>query len=495
MKLGLTFKLFLAILFTNIAIAAAVGIAVRVSFSTGFMDYVKQREGERLAVVASKMAEAYRQHADWEFVRNNDALWQLLSKPEGRPTQRAAGQSLAPPTQQPGIHQVEFELKPEAVERLAVAQLQAPIERMGPPVPALLDARGALVVGQLDAAQQRLTRPIVVDGTVVGWLTGGFMGEPLKGADLRFQQQQRKASWLIGGLAIALAAAAALFLARSVLAPLRRLTSATHRLAAGDYAARVTVAARDEIGALVENFNRLAAALGNSEQMRRDHMADISHELRTPLAVMRGELQALEDQMRSLTHDSLKSLQQQASTLNKLVDDLYDLSLAEAGAVRYRSTAVDIVELVRMTLLTFRLRLSNQRIALQTELPEGGLLFVSGDPDRLRQLLNNLLENSSRYTDPGGALRVAIDADRGQLRLDIQDSQPGLAAALLPRIFERSFRGDSARGREGGGAGLGLSVCRQIVAAHGGEISAKPSPLGGVWIQIVLPLMPRHAHH
>ena len=247
------------------------------------------------------------------------------------------------------------------------------------------------------------------------------------------------------------------------------------------------VGSGDELGRLAEDFNRLAVTLERNEQLRRAFMADISHELRTPLAVLRGELEAIEDGVRPMSPESVKSLQGEVATLGKLVDDLYELSLADVGALTYRKTALDLAEPLTQALEGFRERLVERRIALETVLPPAGTLTVLADPDRLRQLFNNLLENTVRYTDPGGRLRVEARCERGRVRIDFQDSAPGVPEELLPRLFERLFRVEGSRSRAGGGAGLGLAICRSIVQAHDGEIDARPSPLGGVWVHVSLP--------
>src|SRR6185437_2421459 len=182
--------------------------------------------------------------------------------------------------------------------------------------------------------------PIIVDDRVVGWIARVPERRISTAADLTFQQQQLRASWIIAGLALAVAALVALVLARAFLQPLKRVADATHRLAAGNYATRVAVRSADELGRLAEDFNRLAQALERNEALRRRFMADVSHELRTPLAVLSGELEALEDGVRPLTPEALASLRGEVGALGKLVDDLNQLALAEVGAVAYRKEAL-----------------------------------------------------------------------------------------------------------------------------------------------------------
>jgi two-component system sensor histidine kinase BaeS len=277
-------------------------------------------------------------------------------------------------------------------------------------------------------------------------------------------------------------------LARRLVRPIRALASATHRLAAGQFDIRVPVGSSDELGHLARDFNSLAVTLEKNEQARRQWVADISHELRTPLAVLRGEIEALQDGIRQPTPDSVRSLHGEVLRLSRLVDDLYQLSLSDLGALTYRKENLDVAELLTEALTSYRPELAQKEIRLTLELPRRGTAKVFGDPERLHQLFANVLDNALKYTDAGGALAIRLDVGDGQARLDFQDSAPGVPESKLERLFDRLYRVETSRNRAAGGAGLGLAICRNIVEAHAGRITAQPSPLGGVWIRITLPL-------
>jgi two-component system sensor histidine kinase BaeS len=264
------------------------------------------------------------------------------------------------------------------------------------------------------------------------------------------------------------------------------VAEATHRLAAGNYATRVAVRSTDELGRLSENFNRLAEALERNETLRRRFMADVSHELRTPLAVLSGELEALEDGVRPLTRESLASLRTELAALGKLIDDLNQLALADSGALAYRKETVDVLPLLAQALESHRERFAERGLKLETAW--NGAAPVFGDADRLRQMFRNLLENSARYTDRGGCVRVAARRDGERLTVDFEDSAPGVPAEALPQLFERFYRVDASRSRANGGTGLGLAICRSIAQAHDGDISAAPSLLGGLRVSLSLPV-------
>jgi two-component system sensor histidine kinase BaeS len=205
--------------------------------------------------------------------------------------------------------------------------------------------------------------------------------------------------------------------------------------------------------------------------------------------VLRGELEALQDGVRQPTPASLSSLLAEVTTLTKLVDDLHQLSLSDLGALAYRKSPVDCVHLLQIAVASFRDRFRAKGLEIVTLLPEQAPLF--GDPDRLNQLFNNLLENSLRYTDAGGKLEIGAEPLPGRLRIYWQDSAPGVNDEQLARIFERFYRTEGSRNRASGGSGLGLSICQNIVEAHNGTIYAQHSPLGGVRITVefAIPVM------
>lgn len=269
---------------------------------------------------------------------------------------------------------------------------------------------------------------------------------------------------------------------------LRGLTQATHLLAAGDYATRIDAAARDELGQLARDFNLLAQALEHNERARRDFMADISHELRTPLAVLRAELEALQDGIRPMTPNSLGSLHQQVGQLGKLIEDLYDVSLTDVGALAYRRAPVDLAVILATVLDGLRARFAAAQLQVQAQI-DAGPLQVDGDERRLQQLLGNLLENTLRYTDAGGTVQVRCVRRGAVLEMVVEDSAPGVDADKRARLFERFYRTEASRNRASGGSGLGLAICRNIAEAHGGSIHAEASALGGLRMVLRLPAL------
>lgn len=479
MKLGITTKAFLAVLLVALAVLLAMGVAGRWSFTRGFVGYVDELAVQRVDDVLPKFVHAYAREGSWDFLRNNRRVWFHLTRPRMGDEEPGNWRDDKGPRDggREGAKGMALESPPESDLTGAVFRIS------------LVDAEQRFVMGNprvtddLDAVR----RPVVVDGRTVGWLVmGPFQSVSNTGAQ-RFYDEQLYATLLVGGIAALVAVAVSLWIARTLVAPIKQVAAATHRLAAGDYAERVAPSSRDEVGQLARDFNSLARTLEANERMRRDFMADVSHELRTPLAVLRGELEAMEDGVRRLDAEALQSLKAEVMTLTRLVNDLNELALADVGALVYRKQPVAVAEVLERTVGAYRDRLAGAGLALQFELTPG--LRMAADEARLAQLFRNLVENTLRYTDPGGSLKIVTRREDDALCIDFLDSAPGVPDTLLPRLFERFFRGEASRNRATGGSGLGLAICRSIVEAHDGTISAHSSPLGGVWVALRFPAL------
>lgn len=461
---GISGKLFIAILATCIVLLISMHWAVRISFERGFIDYIKRGNEQRLQLLSDALAEQYEQHGNWRFLRNNDRfIFQIL-----RSFEHDNNEDKQPP---------------------------GPPGPPGPGMPPhgwrtqfwVVDQNARVLVGPREAVpHDGSRRGIIVNGMEVGAVIASPVERLTRNTDINFDKQQRRTSWLIVALATLLAALATFPLARGLIAPVRRLVEGTHKLAAGDFSTRVPVTSGDELGKLAQDFNQLASTLEKNQQMRRDLMADISHELRTPLAVLRGELEAIQDGVRKFTPESVTSLQAEVATLTKLVNDLHQLSMSDEGALAYQKSPVDIISLLEIAADAFRERLASRGLTLNLALAENATVF--GDPDRLMQLFNNLLENSLRYTDSGGQVLIRTLLDSQHIVMEFADSGPGVTDEQLSKLCERFYRTEGSRNRASGGSGLGLAICANIVDAHGGRLEVEHSPFGGVSIKVELPL-------
>ena len=458
MKLSISTKLFVAVLAGVLLVILSMGLATSWSFGRGFLGFINEQAMERMAQVVPRLATAYQREGNWDFLRNRPDRWFDVMRPD--PDAARATDDLRPPL---------------------ASDLTGALFRI-----ALLDKDKKRVTGYPAIGEDALVQPVVVNSETVGWLAVTPFQSVTEAGGERFQQYQLRTSLVIGVFSLLLAMLIAWWIARTLLEPVKRVAAATHRLASGDYSSRVAVASDDEVGQLSRDFNQLAYTLERNEKMRREFMADVSHELRTPLSVLRGELEAIEDGVRSLDQSSMKSLQGEVSMLSKLVDDLYELSLADVGALTYRKAPCLLNDLLENSLAMYRDRFTARQLQIDLELPRQPVELLA-DASRLQQLFSNLLENAVRYTDVNGTLRISVGVDRDTVRIDFLDSGPGVSADQLPRLFERFYRGESSRNREQGGAGLGLAICRSIANAHDGSLVADHSPYGGLWLILRLP--------
>lgn len=469
MQISVRYKLFFAILLaTGLAVISSAMI-MKWSLDRGFLRFVNATEQSSLSRLAVNLEDAYRSEQNWDFLRHDLSRWRTLiarSLPE-----------IAPP---PNGHFLrEGALPDKKMSQHLPHQFD---QRLF-----LLDTDRKAIINDTPVPAGNTPTPITCQGKVVGYLgllpRTGISEMPHK----RFLKEQKQGLILQAAVIVALAALLSLLMARRLVRPLNELTQATHQLAAGRFAARVPVGSHDELGQLAMDFNSLAVSLEQSEQSRRQWVADISHELRTPIAILQGEIEALQDGIRRPNEETIKSLHHEVLRLGRLVDDLYQLSLSDVGALTYRKTDLDLVELLMETMAVYKPQYVAKDIRIETDISGKDEATVFGDQERLCQLFSNLLDNSLKYTDAGGSVRIALQQHENSVTVDFADSAPGVPRSELGRLFDRLYRVESSRNRSTGGAGLGLAICRNIVEAHGGEITAQPSTMGGLLIRIELP--------
>ena len=503
MRLRLWHQLFLLNAFLVVAALGGVLLVQQQAFRRGLADYLSTLDRQRATAVAGVLARHYREAGGWESLRQRPRVWRALVGAGLEREGVVPGDDDPPPGEEAPPPPPRADDPPPRADEPFASQDNAPPRRPAPPPPAarppprrpggmdlparliLLDLQGRHVGGAGVLEHADFDVPVDVDGRVVGHLKLTPLPRLRGEEDVAFVRHQAWVAAGAGGVALVLALLASVALGARVLRPLRQVTNGARRLAAGDFTARVA-AGGGEIGALAHDFNRLALALEQASQARRQWIADISHELRTPLAILRGEIHALEDGIRPYTPAAVASLRVETERLGALIDDLYQLALADVGALAYRIEPLDLGELLREAAAGHAALLRERGLDLQLQLPDEAMR-IEGDAQRLSQLWDNLLANAARYSDAGGRVRVQAQRQRASWLIHVDDTPPGVAEADLPRLFERLFRGDASRSRSSGGAGLGLAICKSIVTAHAGSIVAAPSPLGGLRISVGLP--------
>lgn len=485
-KIRIQYKLFLAMLAAAGGVVVCMFLVMRWSFDRGFLNYVKTMELTRLDALASELEEGYAGEGSWRFLQEDPRRWRemltdsLPDRLRESPPPGSTGEGLSGERGEPS--------RPRRGQRMAAGRMPPEWARHPGRRFVLLDAGKNRIFGPSELPGDLALKPLMRGGETVGYV-GWVPSRILSDAhQLRFVREQKQAFALI---ALAMVCGAALLsfpLAHRMVKRIGDLAEATHRLASGKYDVRVEVSSSDELGRLARDFNTLALTLEKNEQARRQWVADISHELRTPLSVLRGEIEAMQDGIRAATPEAIGGLHGEVMKLSRLVDDLYELSLSDIGALTYRMSDTDLASVLHQALDLYRSEFADKNISLETDLSPGPAIPLFADADRLHQLFSNLLENSLKYTDPGGRLRVRIERDGETATIHFQDSAPGVAGTETGKLFDRLYRVEGSRSRATGGAGLGLAICRNIVEAHKGTITALSSPLGGLWVRVELPV-------
>lgn len=359
----------------------------------------------------------------------------------------------------------------------------------------LADANGVIIasadnsrVGETFAASERSSAtPITVEGKTVGLLSAGMpmMNAVGDAAAQEFLNQVNR-SLVIAALAAGMIALALGFiLFRQITAPLNALASASDQIARGDLAARAPVHGDDEIARVSRSFNAMAENLAQSETARRNMLADIAHELRNPIGVISSHLEAMMDGVFPADMENLASLHDETLLLSRLVGDLRELALADAGQLTLARTPTDLRGLIERVVAAFQPQASEQNIALTTQAET--VPSVTIDAQRIEQVLRNLVSNALRHTPTGGTVTVTLSRQEHFARVIVQDTGAGIAPGALPHVFERFWRGDRARSRAQGNTGLGLAIAKQWVTAHSGQIGVESQPGHGATFWFTLP--------
>jgi two-component system sensor histidine kinase BaeS len=329
--------------------------------------------------------------------------------------------------------------------------------------------------------------PVQVDAEVVGWLIAtreGFGRNPSEALFLN-NINRMLVFGAIGALVVSLLLG--IFLARTLTRPIREITSATRAVADGDLEQKVPVRSHDELGELATSFNLMSAELARSVNLRRQMTADIAHELRTPISVILGHTEAMYDGVLPASEETFDIIRDEATRLERMVEDLRTLSRADAGELILTRRLTQVQDLLDQAIRAYRPHARKKDIKLRVEtspdLPE-----VNIDPDRMAQVLSNLLSNALRYTPQGGDITLSATHAAAELEIRVQDSGPGIEPEELPNVFDRFYRTDKSRQRESGGSGLGLAIAKSIVEGHGGRIWAESEGGEGTTIVIALPV-------
>lgn len=311
--------------------------------------------------------------------------------------------------------------------------------------------------------------------SMMSGMTGGSAEQLEMDLYSSFRAGVNEALGLAALSATLIAVAASLLISRQVVAPVRRMMLASQRIAEGHYEERVQVTGdleqgdQDELGQLALSFNRMASRLEQVEGMRRQLVGDVTHELRTPLTTIKGSMEGLMDGILPANEETYQQIYLEADRLKRLVDDLQELSRVEAKAYELRLKTASVVNLIGTAVARLKRQYEEKGVLIEQEIPEN-IPPVQVDEDRITQVLINLLGNALQYTPSGGKVSIAVLDNDHKVQISIRDTGIGIASEHLSHLFTRFYRADKSRSRAGGGSGIGLTIAKHLVEAHGGKI-------------------------
>jgi len=446
-----------------------------------FDDYIHKIELEKMSSLAQGMANFYSESGRWGSLKENFELWEnLMEKAWIKKGFTGKSDSNKAP--------VEKNIITIIYQDQYMAPVWDPLN-LGPRI-SLLDEHKEFIVGRNTSPPEESSLfQIELEGKIIGWLSlkeGRKLYQPL---DWAFRQNQLKLFYIIGGIYLCVLMFITFLFSKQILFRITQLAEATKKLGHLNFDVRVPVKSLDEVGELALDFNNMAQKLDDYERNQKQWLTDISHELRTPLSVMICEIDALNDGIREPDKESFTALSIEVRHLIKLVNDLNDISLIDAGAFSLKKKLLKPLPILSQDVHVFKKRFESNAISLEVAFDETAAdIQIFGDYDRLKQLFSNILENAIRYTKKPGRLIIRQGLDTDYIKFSFEDSGPGVPDEALPFLFNRLYRLDPSRSRKTGGSGLGLAICKSIVEMHNGKIRAQNVQGSGLMIEILLPL-------
>ncbi|MEL0612769.1 ATP-binding protein [Marinomonas arenicola] len=462
-KFKIRHKLFAVFVLSNILVIVSMWQVFQWSFDRGFVSYATERDRDFLEQMANRTANLYIYYDDWYFLIQESQMEKDWHK------ERLENlRDLVPPPSTPNLDLIY----PSQYYRQRFL---------------LFDKNQKSIIGDtpFDKAE---THAVIVNKKVVGYIGLRSMRALVQDQTLRFVRQQGEAFLLISAFMLAIAALLTWPLAQWLSRPLCTVREATRKLSKGHYDTRIKIHGSDELADLGNDFNHLAITLENSRESRKRWVADTAHELRTPVAILRGEIEAMQDGIIKVSPESLSSLQQETIHITRLIDDLNQLSMHDVGNLNYEMEDADLNEILEQTVQSMTLRYNEAGLDIELDIIKKAPIMITGDTDRLHQLFANLMNNSLKYTNAPGKLSIVLSREDDMAVVLFEDTPPGVNEEEKNRIFEQFYRVENSRNRATGGRGLGLAICTNIVDGHQGNISAYHSPQGGLGIRIEFPL-------
>ncbi|BFM05752.1 ATP-binding protein [Halioxenophilus aromaticivorans] len=484
LRFNLALKLWMVLFAATSILVASLLLWFRFSVNHGFQNFIERLNRAHVEALIPELESLYTAEGSWQFLLNDPQLWrQLVREAWLQSTDRFdRGDDAEPP---PGADMPPPIEPDRSNDRRRDNKHSKTNTRV-----ALADRQHNFMLGSyhiLDDNPKWL--PLQHNGEVVGYVGYAAPKRFKSPEEVKFLKRQTENLVIIGIMGLLISAVFAFPLAAYLVRPIRKLESSTQALTRGNYQTRIDQISNDELGSLALHFNELAATLEANENSRRKWVTDISHELRTPVTFIKGQIEALIDGIRPTTAENLQALEQQINQLSKLIDELYALSQSELGGMNYKKHWLQVKDLIDLTTdqASAAMRDKGLEFTVINRVASDYLLFI--DESRFCQLMNNLLANSLRHTAaPGQVTLTAVGNDIG-LTITLLDSNPGVNDDELPKLFDRLYRTDQSRNSATGGSGIGLTLCKNIVEAHGGDITLHHSELGGLQVTVTIPIL------
>ncbi len=442
-------RLTIAFIAVTLVVVVAIGWLADSSANNEFQQYLRRQEQIAQAGLIDELAALYQRNGNWDGAGE---LITAFNTPLGRGRGMMGG----------GAGMMMGRNRPPMMLADASGRV-------------VYDERNQRVGTTLSTSERSLAQSINVNNNPVGYLIVGQAAlVQLAPTEQAFLDQLRQTLLLAGIAAIVFGIVLGLLISRTVAKPLANLAQAARRFAARDWNTRVQVQGADEIAEVAREFNTMADEIQRAETLRKNLMADIAHELRTPLTVLQGNLSAMLDGVYPLERAEIATLYDETRLLNRLVDDLRELALAEAGQLQLNLQSTDVAAVIESTVASFAVAAEMQGVRLNVAAKN--LPRANADPDRLAQVLRNLIANALRHTSSDGVVTVAGYSERDRVCVSVTDTGEGIASEDLPHVFDRFYRGDKSRARASGGTGLGLAIAKTQIEAMGGQIGVASEP-------------------
>jgi len=462
-------------LLATLTVVIFMALIIQWSFDKGFLEYVNIEEQDEISKLAQELERYYDDHGSWDGLKERP--YEILG---------LHAETMPPGKSKHRLHELADEHKYhewlERTENPPHEGFRHPIERT-----VILDENGEIFFGhKLNNKLPRLI-PLMHNDVQVGSIGLYMPRKIVETNQLMFVEKQNTFILIACFISIFITICMSTIVSYRLTKPVRRLSSAARKLTEGDLTVRVPAGDSNEMDRLSSDFNTLAETLQENDKQRKQWVSEIAHELRTPLTSLKGQIEAIQDGIRVPDERTFDILHKGVNRLERLVNDLYDLSRSDLGTFTLQENIVDLGRLVDSEIGIHQQEADTAGLTLtRSDYSEDVLVYA--DTQRLLQLLGNLITNSIQYTDKGGAITVSVCKEKDKAVLTFEDSAPGVPNEALPQLFNRLYRVEQSRNRALGGSGLGLAICREIVRAHNGTITANHAEAGGLKITVTLPL-------